>query len=98
MLQLPPTDKAKEMTDGFANVSLEVLQDYLGDHVFVYVNDKADAEQVMNSALWKGAPAVKNGHVYMYGEYGDEFVMEDPYSLDLQLDTIVRILLENRNK
>ncbi len=98
MLQLPPTVKAKEMTDGFANVSLEVLQDYLGDHVFVYVNDKTDAEEVMNSALWKGAPAVKNGHVYMYGEFGDEFVMEDPYSLELQLDTIVRILLESRNK
>ena len=32
----------------------------------------------------------------MYGSFddkGDEFVMEDPYSLELQLGTIVNILL-----
>ena len=46
--------------------------------------------------IWQGAPAVKNGHVYMYGEFDDEFVMEDPYSLDLQLDKIVNVLLEKK--
>ncbi|XRD23768.1 hypothetical protein AABM34_14925 [Lysinibacillus fusiformis] len=35
-------------------------------------------------------------HVYMYGEFDDEFVMEDPYSLDLQLDKIVNFLLEKK--
>lgn len=30
----------------------------------------------------------------MYGELGDEFVMEDPYSLELQLDSIVNILMK----
>lgn len=96
MLKLPPTEKALNMTEGFENVSLEVLPEYLGDHVFVYVNSKEDADQILNSAIWKGAPAVKKGQVYMYGEFGDEFVMEDPYSLELQLETIVNILLKNR--
>lgn len=32
----------------------------------------------------------------MYGEFDDEFVMEDPYSLELQLETIVNILLQKK--
>ncbi len=84
------------MAEGFENISLEVLAEYLGDHTFVYVNSKEDAEQIYNSAIWKGASSVKKGNVYYYGEFGDEFVMEDPYSLELQLDTIVNVLLENQ--
>ncbi|WP_313894071.1 AraC family transcriptional regulator [Psychrobacillus sp.] len=96
MLQLPPTKKALEMKEGFENVSLEVLPEYLGDHVFVYVNSKKDAEEILSSSVWKGVPAVKKGQVYIYGEFGDEFVMEDPYSLELQLETIVKVLSENK--
>ncbi len=96
MLQIPPTEKAINMKEGFENVSLEVLPDYMGDHVFVYINSKEDADQVMKSAIWKGAKAVKNGNVYMYGEFGDEFVMEDPFSLDLQMDTVVKVLLDSK--
>lgn len=96
MLQLTPTEQALKMKKGFEEISLEVLPEYLGDHVFVYVNSKEDASQVFNSPIWKGASAVKKGQVYMYGEFGDEFVMEDPYSLELQLDTIVNILLKSR--
>lgn len=35
----------------------------------------------------------------MYGSFSDkedEFVMEDPYSLELQLDTIVNLLLAHK--
>ena len=96
MLKLPPTDQALNMKEGFENISLEVLPEYLGDHVFVYVNSQEDAEEILNSPIWQGAPAVKNGHVYMYGEFDDEFVMEDPYSLDLQLEKIVKVLLEKK--
>lgn len=43
----------------------------------------------------KASLAVKNGKVYLYGDnYHDEFVMEDPFSLELQLDTIVNLLLD----
>ncbi|MGE7093247.1 ABC transporter substrate-binding protein [Lysinibacillus sp. NPDC048646] len=96
MLKLPPTEQALNMKEGFENISLEVLPDYLGDHVFVYVNSTEDAKDILNSAIWKGASAVKKGNVYMYGEFDDEFVMEDPYSLELQLETIVNILLQKK--
>lgn len=96
MLQLPPTEQALNMKEGFENISLEVLPQYLGDHVFVYVNSQEDAKEVLNSPIWQGAPAVKNGKVYMYGEFDDEFVMEDPYSLEMQLDKIVKVLLEKK--
>ncbi|MBP1996862.1 AraC family transcriptional regulator [Paenibacillus eucommiae] len=95
-LQLPPTKAALNMPEGYALISLEVLPEYLGDHVFVYVNSKEDSEQILNSQLWKGLPAVKNNQVYMYGTLNDEFVMEDPYSLEIQLDTIVNILLKKK--
>ncbi|MEK4509136.1 helix-turn-helix domain-containing protein [Paenibacillus anaericanus] len=96
MLQLPPTEQALNMKEGFENISLEVLPEYLGDHVFVYVNSKEDATEIFKSAIWKAAPAVAKGQVYMYGEFDDEFVMEDPYSMELQLETIVKVLKDNQ--
>lgn len=96
MLKLPPTEQALNMKDGFANVSFEALPQYLGDHVFVYINSKEDADEVLNSPIWKNADAVKKGNVYMYGEFGDEFVMEDPFSLELQLQKITSVMLEKK--
>ncbi|WP_435530522.1 ABC transporter substrate-binding protein [Paenibacillus polymyxa] len=99
MLQLPPTKKALNMKEGFENISLEVLPEYMGDHIFVYGSEDEEANQILHSELWKGLPAVKKGQVYMYGSFsdkGDEFVMEDPYSLELQLDTIVNLLLAHK--
>ncbi|WP_339264782.1 AraC family transcriptional regulator [Paenibacillus sp. FSL R5-0744] len=94
MLQLPPTESAKNMAEGFESISLEVLPEYLGDYVFVYNGDADATNKAMESNIWKGIPAVKNGKVYLYGDnYHDEFVMEDPFSLELQLDTIVNLLL-----
>lgn len=99
MLKLPPTKKALNMKEGFENISLEVLPEYMGDHIFVYGSEDEGANQILHSELWKGLPAVKKGQVYMYGSFsdkGDEFVMEDPYSLELQLDTIVNLLLAHK--
>lgn len=96
MLKLPPTDKALNMKEGFENISLEVLPEYIGDHVFVYGSGDEGAAEILNSSIWKGLPAVKKGQVYLYGSFGsegDEFVMEDPYSLELQLDSIVKVMM-----
>ncbi len=98
MLQLPPTDKALNMKEGFENISLEVLPEYIGDHVFVYGSGDEGAAEILNSSIWKGLSAVQKGQVYLYGSFGsegDEFVMEDPYSLELQLDSIVKVMLGN---
>lgn len=53
----------------------------------------------MNSQLWKQLPAVQKGQVYAYGSSGekdDEFVMEDPYSLELQLEKVVSVMTANQ--
>lgn len=87
------------MKEGFENISLEVLPEYMGGHIFVYGPEDEGANQILHSELWKGLPAVKKGQVYMYGSFSDkedEFVTEDPYSLDLQLDTIVNLLLTHK--
>ncbi|WP_434751904.1 ABC transporter substrate-binding protein [Paenibacillus amylolyticus] len=99
MLKLPPTKQAKEMKEGFENISLEVLSEYMGDHIFVYGSKDDGASDVLNSEVWKHLPAVKNGQVYAYGSFGDkgdEFVMEDPYSLELQLGTITNLLVQGK--
>lgn len=94
MLQLPPTESALHMKEGFESISLEVLPEYLGDYIFVYNGDAEITSQAMESDIWKSVPAVKKGKVFLYGDnYHDEFVMEDPYSLEQQLDTVVNLLL-----
>ncbi|WP_338542903.1 AraC family transcriptional regulator [Paenibacillus tundrae] len=96
MLKLPPTQQALDMKEGFVNISLEVLPEYIGDHVFIYGSQDEGANEVLNSEVWKHLPAVQKGQVYAYGSFGDkgdEFVMEDPFSLELQLDTIKNLLL-----
>ncbi|GBF76622.1 AraC family transcriptional regulator [Paenibacillus sp. 598K] len=97
MLELPPTQKAMDMEKGFEMISMEVLSEYAGDHIFLYGADDEGSESVLDSKLWKSLPAVKNGNVYAYGSSGeksDEFVMEDPFSLDLQLEKVVKVMLE----
>lgn len=95
ILQLAPTELAANMKEGFESVSQEVLPQYLGDHIFVYNGQPDPIKQLFETEMWKGIPAVKNNHVYLYGnEFNDEFVMEDPFSLELQLETIVQLLLE----
>ncbi len=95
MLGLPPTESAKNMKEGYEAISFEVLPEYLGDHIFVY-NGEASTAEIMQSPVWKSMTAVKNGKVYVYGDsYYDEFAGEDPYSLELQLDTIVNLLLDS---
>lgn len=96
MLKLPPTQQALEMKDGFETISLEVLPEYMGDHIFLYGSGSEDAKEILNSEVWKRLPAVQKGQVYTYGSLDgteDEFVMEDPYSLELQLDSIKNLLL-----
>ncbi|ANY68344.1 AraC family transcriptional regulator [Paenibacillus sp. BIHB 4019] len=99
MLELPPTQQAKDMKDGFVSISLEVLSQYTGDHIFLYGAEDEGSEEILNSELWKQLPAVQKGQVYKYGtfgENGDEFVMEDPYSLELQLEKVVSVMTANQ--
>lgn len=69
-----PTDKQLELQQGdsFSTLTLsqETLSEFDADYLFVIVND-ADSQPLLDemkeSAVWKGLPAVKAGHVYEIG-------------------------------
>jgi len=68
---LKPDDKIQQILDdgtGFAEISTELLPEYAGDRIFILtpVPDEAkqSTKEMMESQIWKGLPAVKNGHVY----------------------------------
>ncbi|WP_410511096.1 iron-hydroxamate ABC transporter substrate-binding protein [Paenibacillus sp. BR2-3] len=45
-------------------ISLEKLSELTADHIFLVNSDKAEGSDIINSAIWKGIPAVKAGNVY----------------------------------
>lgn len=68
---LKPGEKIQEILDegtGFVEISAELLPQYAGDHIFILtpVADEAkqSTKEMMESQIWKGLPAVTNGHVY----------------------------------
>ena len=68
---MKPTDPIQEVLDageGFRQISVEELGKFAGDHIFILnpVDSEAgkSTEELLVSPIWKGLPAVKNGHVY----------------------------------
>ncbi|KKO51191.1 ferrichrome-binding protein [Paenibacillus sp. DMB20] len=66
-----PVDKIQELLDentGFKEISMELLPEYAGDHIFVLTpvdeEPKKSTEEMMKSSVWRNLPAVKKGHVY----------------------------------
>jgi iron complex transport system substrate-binding protein len=91
-LQMP--DKVKEMTakDGYYDLSLEILPDYMGDYV-IYSKDPTVDASFQQTSTYKNIPAVKNNHVYEVD--ANTFYFNDALSLDYQLDFITKSLLGN---
>lgn len=71
-------------------ISREVINDFIGDRLFVAVNEGAEEDMkeieklIQNSAAWKA------GKVYHINF--DQFLYSDPISVDQQLDIIVDLL------
>ncbi len=82
-LKMP--DKAKEMTSkqGYYELSLEVLPEYLGDYV-IFSKTLSGDNSFQETDTYKNIPAVKNGQVYEVDATG--FYFNDAKSLDYQLD------------
>jgi len=82
------------------DISLEVLSDYAADHMFVTVYEPDGgaerAKEVMNGAVWKNLPAVKNNHVYMLDM--KEFWMVDGLNLEKQVDILTDLILSQNKK
>ena len=87
-------EKVQEMTtkDGYYELSLEVLPDYMGDYV-IYSKDPAGDASFQETSTYKNIPAVKNNHVYETD--ATSFYFNDALSLDYQLDFISKSLLGN---
>lgn len=68
-----PVDKVQELIDqqvGFVEISVEVMNEYAGDRIFV-LNPvdpaaKQSTTELTESNSWKSLPAVKNGRVYHF--------------------------------
>lgn len=46
-------------------ISQELLPEYVGDHLFLVVEEESEYKEIQKSALWKELPAVKNGKVHL---------------------------------
>ncbi|WP_172252242.1 iron-hydroxamate ABC transporter substrate-binding protein [Saccharibacillus deserti] len=78
-------EKVKEMTSkqGYYDLSLEVLPEYLGDYV-IFSKTLTGDNSFEETDTYRNIPAVQNGHVYEVDATG--FYFNDAYSLDYQLD------------
>lgn len=91
-LKMP--DKVKEMTakDGYYDLSLEVLPQYLGDYV-IFSKDPDVDNSFQQTETYKNISAVKNNHVFEAD--AKTFYFNDALSLDYQLDFIKKSFLGN---
>ncbi|RKD69512.1 iron complex transport system substrate-binding protein [Sinobaca qinghaiensis] len=96
-LDLPAPDLVQEEVldpgEQFAALSLETLPDYAADHMFVTVYEEGgveEAEQLMESSIWKSLPAYQNDQIYMVPL--EKFWFNDGVSLERQLDIQVEEL------
>lgn len=64
----PAVQKLLDEGTGFEEISMEVLEQYAGDRIFILtpVADEAkqSTDKMLQSEIWKSLPAVKNGYVY----------------------------------
>lgn len=96
VLAFKPAPKVKEIIDQserFVTVSNEVLPEYVGDWVFLLSNNNADTvaakQALLDSALWKAIPAVKNGKVYAFES---KWNFDDPITRERLLDELPRLM------
>ena len=93
-LKLQPTPQAEELRGqaiNSAELSLEMVPEYMGDHAFITVIDEAKGKELMESSFWKTIPAIANNQVYFYES--PIFAMDDPYSMEAQLKIIQDLLM-----
>ena len=58
------TEIPQETRSTWNPISLEKLSELTADHIFLVNSDKTEGSDILNSAIWKGIPAVKAGNVH----------------------------------
>jgi iron complex transport system substrate-binding protein len=93
-LGFKPTEKIKtDVINGETwEISNEVIPDFIGDRLFLAVNDGAEEEMKEVEKFIQNTPAWKSGKVYNIDF--DQFLPSDPISVEQQLDIIVNMLVE----
>ena len=94
-LGFKPTEGVQKLIDAderFANISDEVLPQYIGTHLFLLTDSSSETVSrqtaLMDSGLWAAIPAVKEGRVYTFDS---KYNFDDPITLDRLLDEITTI-------
>ncbi|GGA28156.1 iron-hydroxamate ABC transporter substrate-binding protein [Paenibacillus physcomitrellae] len=87
-------DKVKEMTSkqGYYDLSLEVLPQYIGDYA-IFSKDPSMDNSFQQTDTYKNIPAVKNNHIFEVD--ATTFYFNDLLSLDYQLDFFKKSFLGN---
>ena len=84
-----PDKVAQDTTEtGWAQISMEVLQDYTGDYLIV---ENDSLPYLEKSPLWADLPAVKNNNMHIIERKAAYF--NDPVSLDKQLADLTTFFL-----
>ncbi|MCQ6561798.1 ABC transporter substrate-binding protein [Paenibacillus mendelii] len=78
----------------YAEVSSEVVSDFVGDNLFMAVNEenKAAFESFKSTGIWSNMKAVKNNKVYTI-DY-DLFLQSDPIAVTKQVEILTKILID----
>ncbi|KQO18366.1 ABC transporter substrate-binding protein [Paenibacillus sp. Leaf72] len=91
-----PSTKVQELIDKkevFSLISMEVLPDYAGDHVFLLsspgTDDEVEAKKLMEGPLWKSIPAVKNNQAYTADI---SWNASDPITMERFLEELPKIM------
>lgn len=87
----PPAIIQQQLMDAdkdLIEVSLEVIPDYAGDHIFLDVSNGAKFDE--SDAVWQSIDAVKNGRVYRLNT--DVFWPYDPLAVYMQLNEVLELL------
>lgn len=58
---------SEKATANWSAVSLEKLAELDADNIFLVNSDRANGAAMLEDAIWKNIPAVKNGRVYEFG-------------------------------
>ncbi|BBI31196.1 hypothetical protein KCTCHS21_05950 [Cohnella abietis] len=96
-LGLKPTEKVEtDVINGETwEISAEVIPDFIGDRLFLAVNEGAEEDMKKVEKLIKSSPAGKAGKIYNIDF--NKFLLSDPISVEKQMDIIINLLVEGNN-
>lgn len=93
-LGFKPTEKVEsEVINGETwEISAETIPEFIGDRLFLAVNEGAEEDMKKVEKLLQSTPAGKTGKIYPIDF--DQFLLSDPISVDRQLDIIANLLMD----